>query len=144
MPPGCEDGQVLKVPVDEKIMARAPFQEPYFYVYVTVEKSPYFRREAFDIFSEHDVSLCQSILGGTIFVKGLHKETLAVKIPPLSGSHETIVACEEGIPRSDGLPRGTERVTMVSTFTLKDMSGSNFLGVILLSFIGATHFHSHC
>ncbi len=46
IPPGSENGQVFKFEVDEKILdfCIPGQQEKYFYVYLTVEDSPHFKK----------------------------------------------------------------------------------------------------
>jgi len=53
IPPGCQDGQVLKLAVDEDILKSCTKeQERHFYAYVSVTKDPEMTREGFHIHSQ--------------------------------------------------------------------------------------------
>ena len=57
----------------------------FFYVKVMVNKSDYFAREGMDIRTKMDIDAYVSLFGGQILVKGLHKRSIKVDIPP--GTH---------------------------------------------------------
>lgn len=60
IPGGIEDGQTLRMSIggNKEI-----------FVTVRVEQSNYFRREAFDVHSDANISLSQSMLGGIIRIQ---------------------------------------------------------------------------
>lgn len=103
IPPGCENGQLLKVQISEEFLkTRAPSQNDHFFLKVTYDRSNYFTKEGLDLFSEADISISQALLGGTLIVRGLMEDKLKV---PLSDegtpSHKTLVSPGQGIPRPD-------------------------------------------
>lgn len=110
IPPGTEDGQVLKYQINRDLMKWTIDHDPYFYVYVTVEPQSYFKRDDLDVTTETDISIAQAILGGTTEIRGLHKDELDVTIPPLTSSHKTITVFDEGIMRSDRSLKGHHHV----------------------------------
>ncbi len=83
LPPGLEDGQVLRVPIREDILAYTIAHEPYFYAYIKVEPDDYYvERDALDIYTEADLSVGMAVLGGELVVRGLHEKQLGVAVAP--------------------------------------------------------------
>lgn len=41
---------------------------------VKIEKSNYFRREGFNVFSDASISLAQAVLGGSIRIQGVYED----------------------------------------------------------------------
>ena len=100
IPPGIEDGQVLRIDIDPEVTPYLIDQQDYFYAYFQVDSSSHFTRENCDIYSEADISLAQALLGGSFSVPGLHKESLSVEVPELTSSHRTLVVRDGGVRRS--------------------------------------------
>lgn len=74
-----------------------PDQANYLYLYINVYDSEDFKREDLDIYSEADLSICQAVMGGMLWVKGLFKDTLQVPIERGTGSHKMVTVRGEGI-----------------------------------------------
>lgn len=93
IPGGIEDGQTLRMSIggNKEI-----------FVTVRVEQSNYFRREAFDVHSDANISLSQSMLGGIIRIQGLY-EDLNLRIPPGTSSHSVLTLSERGFKRLDAV-----------------------------------------
>lgn len=109
IPPGCDDGQLLRIPIDEKYLKVTVAHHKYFFIRLNVEKSTYFKgRDGYDLFSEADLSVSQALLGGVLHVRGLHKDNLRVDLPQgsLEGSHANLVVQGEGITMPDGFGSG--------------------------------------
>jgi DnaJ-class molecular chaperone len=84
IPPGCEDGQVFKLELDESILRWCtPDQERHFYAYVNIIPDDEFTREDLNVFSKAEISLSQLLLGGSVQVRGLRRDRLDVHVPPL-------------------------------------------------------------
>ena len=93
-------------------MKQTKSQQPFFYVYITVNPSDDFKRDEWDLFSETDVSVAQVLLGGVTPVKGLHHDVLGLEVPPLTSSHTSLCIRNEGIVRSDGEHKGNHYVRL--------------------------------
>lgn len=109
IPPGSEDGQVLKYEVDERLLGACAggHDQRVFYVYLTVEPSAHFTRDGLHLHSEADLSLAQALLGGTLTsVRSLRGGRLEVEVPPLTGPGGSLAALGQGVDRSDGRDRG--------------------------------------
>ena len=114
IPPGMEDGQVLKVPIREDILKVTVAHEPYFYLYVRVEKDDYFvERDDLDLFTEADLSVGQAVLGGELRVRGLHEAEMYLGVERGTGSHETLCRTEQGIARTHGGRKGGQVVVVI-------------------------------
>nr|VZI48165.1 unnamed protein product [Spirometra erinaceieuropaei] len=96
IPPGVEDGQMLRVSVGDA--RRAP-QE--LFVTVRVDSSRLFRRDGADIHSDITISLAQAALGGKVRVPGIYEQVL-VTIPAGSSSRDRIRLPGKGISRVNG------------------------------------------
>ena len=110
-----EDGQVMKVPIREDLLKRTVAHEPYFYLYVRVERDDYYvKREDLDVYSEADLSVGQAVLGGELKVRGLHESELFLGVDGGTGSHETLCGAEHGIARTHGGHKGCKVVRPIS------------------------------
>ncbi|BHF63393.1 DnaJ sub A member 3, mitochondrial [Sparganum proliferum] len=96
IPPGVEDGQMLRVSVGDA--RRAP-QE--LFVTVRVDSSRLFRRDGADVHSDITISLAQAALGGKVRVPGIYEQVL-VTIPAGSSSRDRIRLPGKGISRVNG------------------------------------------
>lgn len=65
--------------IDPELFQSCRDMDEAFYVYLRVKPSPHFKQEDRHIYSEADLSVAQSILGGSLFTKGLHKGFMEVK-----------------------------------------------------------------
>jgi len=93
IPGGIEDGQTLRMSIggNKEI-----------FVTIRVEQSKYFRREGFDVHSDANISLSQSLLGGIIRIQGLY-EDLNLRIPPGTSSHSVLTLSDRGFKRLDAV-----------------------------------------
>uniref|UniRef100_A0A5K3G2E4 CR-type domain-containing protein n=2 Tax=Mesocestoides corti TaxID=53468 RepID=A0A5K3G2E4_MESCO len=115
IPPGVEDGQVLRVSVatGRNRNRYEPSQE--LFVTVRVEASQHFRRDGADVHSNVTISLAQAALGGKIRIPGIY-EQVVVTIPAGSSSHDRIRLPGKGISRVNGRGYGDHYVHLrVST-----------------------------
>jgi len=88
VPAGVEDGQTIRMSVGETEV----------YVILRVATSDYFRREGADVHSDIKISVAQSVLGGSLRVRGIY-ENMDVDIPPGTGSHKIIKLSNKGLSR---------------------------------------------
>ena len=94
---------MLKVPIREDILKVCVAHEPYFYLYVRIEKDDYFvERDDLDLYTEADLSVGQAVLGGELKVRGLHQAEMYLDVEGGTGSHETLCRTEQGIARTHG------------------------------------------
>ncbi|VDM33340.1 unnamed protein product [Hydatigera taeniaeformis] len=89
IPPGVEDGQVLRVSVNSGRKGSHCQSAQELFVTVRVESSPNFRRDGADVHSNVTITLAQAALGGKIRIPGIYEQVL-VTIPPGSSSHDRI------------------------------------------------------
>jgi molecular chaperone DnaJ len=110
IPPGVEDGAVLRVPghgMEGGIGGRAGD----LFVQVEFEPSPGFHREGTDLFSEATIPLATAVLGGETTVSTI--EGHAVLKIPAGTQPETVFRLRgEGFPRLQGSTRGDLNVTV--------------------------------
>jgi len=88
VPAGVEDGQTIRMSVGETEV----------YVILRVATSEYFRREGADVHSDVKISVAQSVLGGSIRVRGIY-ENMDIDIPAGTGSHKIIKLSNKGLSR---------------------------------------------
>jgi len=88
VPAGVEDGQTIRMSVGETEV----------YIILRVSPSDYFRREGADIHSDVKISVAQSVLGGSLRVRGIY-ENMNVDIPAGTGSHKIIKLANKGLSR---------------------------------------------
>lgn len=114
IPPGCEDGQVIKVRLaDDVVIPGAQYdQNQYIYLYISVKPSNQFTRDGWNVHSKTDATISQLLLGGTTSIKGLHEKTLELKIPPLQDLSSSICLSNQGIRRNDINQAGNHYVKM--------------------------------
>ena len=82
IPPGTDNGEILRVPYIEGLRKMSLDKAEFFYVKVMVNKSDYFAREGMDIRTKMDIDAYTSLFGGQILVKGLYEHSIKVDIPP--------------------------------------------------------------
>ena len=102
IPPGAENGEIIKVPFDKELIKWSVDKTGHFYIKVMVQKSDYFTREGFDIQTKADIDVHTALYGGEIEVQGLYDPSVKVKIPAGTSSHQTITLPGNGI-RREGL-----------------------------------------
>lgn len=88
VPAGVEDGQTIRMSVGETEI----------YVILRVATSEHFRREGADVHSDVKISVAQSVLGGSIRVRGIY-ENMDIDIPSGTGSHKIIKLSNKGLSR---------------------------------------------
>ncbi|KAH9282988.1 Mitochonrial uncharacterized protein [Echinococcus granulosus] len=109
IPPGVEDGQVLRVSVGNGRNGARYKSSQELFVTVRVEASPNFRRDGADVHSNVTITLAQAALGGKIRIPGIYEQVL-VTIPPGSSSHDRIRLPGKGISRVNGRGYGDHYV----------------------------------
>lgn len=97
IPPGTDNGEILRVPYIEGLRKMSLDKAEFFYVKVMVNKSDYFAREGMDIRTKMDIDAYTSLFGGQILVKGLYEHSIKVDIPPGTSSHQSITLHGEGL-----------------------------------------------
>jgi len=103
VPAGCENGQILRVPIIPEILQYTANHHDHFYAKVTVDEHPLLTRVGLDVYSQVDVSLAQAVLGGELFVAGINDSTVILDVgPELDASHKTLVAPNKGVPSGGG------------------------------------------
>jgi molecular chaperone DnaJ len=109
IPPGVEDGAVLRVPGHG--MEGAPGSRTGdLFVQVEFEPAPGFHREGTDLYSETTIPLATALLGGEVTVPTLDGQ--AVLKVPAGTQPETVFRLRgEGFPRLHGSSRGDLNVT---------------------------------
>lgn len=95
VPAGVEDGQTIRMSVAETEV----------YVILRVASSDHFRREGADVHSDVKISVAQSVLGGSIRVRGIY-ENLDIDIPSGTGSHKIIKLSNKGLARVNSYGHG--------------------------------------
>lgn len=88
VPAGVEDGQTIRMSVGDTEV----------YVILRVAPSEHFRREGADVHSDLKISVAQSVLGGSVRVRGIY-ENMDVDIPAGTGSHKIIKLSNKGLSR---------------------------------------------
>ncbi|GBM84939.1 Protein tumorous imaginal discs, mitochondrial [Araneus ventricosus] len=99
VPPGVEDGQTVRVKVQNQEVL----------VTFRVTESKYFRRDGTDIHTDAEISISQAILGGETKVQGLMND-IVLKIPPGTPSHKVFRFPGKGIKRQTGYGHGDHYV----------------------------------
>jgi molecular chaperone DnaJ len=110
VPPGVEDGSVLRVPGHGAPGARGGRAGDLF-VQVMLEPMPGFRREETDIFSEATVPLSVALLGGEVEVATVDGRA-SLKIPAGTQPETQFRLRGRGFPRFRGSSRGDQIVTV--------------------------------
>lgn len=103
IPPGCEDGQTLRLKNQGKPgSAGAPPGDAY--VRIKVEPHPHFSRDGKDVHLDLPISLNEAVEGATITVPTVHGN-VTMKIPAGSNSGRTLRLRGRGIqPKDDSQP----------------------------------------
>lgn len=110
IPPGIEDGAVLRVPGHGQAGARGGRRGDV-YLGVHVEADPVFRREGRDLVCEVTVGLARAALGGTVDVPTLDG-TARIQVPPGTRSGRRLRLRERGVPAGEGRPAGDLHVVI--------------------------------
>ncbi|HTT45624.1 MAG TPA: molecular chaperone DnaJ [Thermoplasmata archaeon] len=110
VPPGVDDGSVLRVPGHGTAGERGGRAGDLF-VQVVFEPMPEFRREGTDLFSETTVPLATAILGGEVEVPTIEGRA-ALKVPAGTQPETQFRLRGHGFPRFRGSSRGDQIVTV--------------------------------
>jgi len=110
VPPGVDDGSVLRVPGHGTVGSRGGRSGDLF-VQVVLEPSADFRREGTDLFSETTVPLAVALLGGEVEVATIEGRA-ALKIPAGTQPETQFRMRGHGFPRFRGSSRGDQIVTV--------------------------------
>ncbi len=110
VPPGIEDGAVLRVP-GHGMGGRSGSRSGDLYVQVLLEASPHLRREGPDAFSEATVPLATALLGGEITIPTIEAHA-SLKIPAGTQPETQFRLRGKGFPRLPGSGRGDLIVTV--------------------------------
>ncbi|XP_030763599.1 protein tumorous imaginal discs, mitochondrial-like isoform X2 [Sitophilus oryzae] len=101
VPAGIEDGQTVRMSVGNKEL----------FVTFRVDKSDYFKRDGPDVHTEADISIAQSLLGGSIKIQGLYEDHV-IQIKPGTSSHTRIRLSGKGMKKVNGYGHGDHYVTL--------------------------------
>jgi len=110
VPPGVDDGSVLRVPGHGTVGVRGGRAGDLF-VQVILEPSADFHREGTDLFSETTVPLSVALLGGEVEVATIEGRA-ALKIPAGTQPETQFRLRAKGFPRFRGSSRGDQIVTV--------------------------------
>jgi len=110
VPPGVDDGSVLRVPGHGTAGAGGGRAGDLF-VQVVFEPSPDFRREGSDVYSETQIPLSLALLGGEVEVPTIEGRA-ALKIPAGTQPETQFRLRGNGFPRFRGSSRGDQIVTV--------------------------------
>jgi molecular chaperone DnaJ len=110
VPPGVDDGSVLRVPGHGSPGERGGRAGDLF-VQVVFEPMPEFRREGTDLFSETTVPLGTAVLGGEVEVPTIEGRA-ALKVPAGTQPETQFRLRGHGFPRFRGSSRGDQIVTV--------------------------------
>jgi len=110
VPPGVDDGSVLRVPGHGTVGVRGGRAGDLF-VQVILEPSADFHREGTDLFSETTVPLSVALLGGEVEVATIEGRA-ALKIPAGTQPETQFRLRGHGFPRFRGSSRGDQIVTV--------------------------------
>jgi len=97
IPPGIEDNMDIRL-LNEGHAGEKGGPSGSVYVRVRVLRSKDFRRDGPNIHSEVDVSLAQAVLGGAVFVKGIHGD-VNLKVKPGTQSGQVTRLPNRGMPK---------------------------------------------
>lgn len=81
------------------------------YITFKVKPDPEFKRKAFDILSQKEISIAEAVLGGKVTIKTLDGE-VDLKIPAGTKSGQVFKLRGKGVPRLPGGGRGDQLVTI--------------------------------
>ncbi|KAI4493848.1 hypothetical protein M0804_002024 [Polistes exclamans] len=108
VPAGVEDGQTVRLAIDNKEV----------FITFRVEKSKYFRRDGSDVHTDAEISLSQAVLGGTIRIEGVYEDQ-TVQIRPGTSSHTKIRLTSKGLRKVNGYGYGDHYVNIKITVPAK-------------------------
>ena len=98
IPPGTENGEIITVPIVDKLKKFMVEDIDTFYVKVLVQKSPYFyKKDGLDVYSRVDIDPNTAMNGGSVKVKGLHSPYLSLDVPAGVSSHTILSLRDQGI-----------------------------------------------
>lgn len=101
VPAGIEDGQTIRMSVGNKEL----------FVTFRVDKSDYFKRDGADVHTDAEISVAQSLLGGSIRIQGLYEDHV-IQIKPCTSSHTRIRLSSKGMKKVNGYGHGDHYVTL--------------------------------
>jgi DnaJ family protein A protein 3 len=101
VPAGIEDGQTVRMSVGNKEL----------FITFQVEKSRYFKRDGPDVHTEAEISVGQSLLGGTIRIEGLYEDH-TIQVMPGTSSHTRIRLTGKGMKKVNGYGHGDHYVVL--------------------------------
>lgn len=110
IPPGVEDGAVLRVP-GHGLPGRDGARPGDLFVQVGFEPSPHLRREGEDAFSEATVPLATAVLGGEVTVPTVDGQAI-LKVPAGTQPETQFRLRGRGFPPPGGARRGDQIVTV--------------------------------
>jgi DnaJ-class molecular chaperone len=125
VPPGIEDGQVLRLKGQggPGMSGARPGDA---LIEIRVSPHPYFRREGLDLHVDIPVSLTEAVLGGRIEVP-TRTGNVSLAIPPRSDSGTRMRLRGKGIPAHAGRAAGDQYVTLKVTIGPADSALEAFL-----------------
>lgn len=85
--------------------------QTYVYVVVNVAPSLRHRREKDNVYTDVEISLAQSVLGGTIKVPGVYEDTV-IRVPPGTASHSVLCLKGRGIKRLNQAGQGDQFINV--------------------------------
>ena len=98
IPPGTENGEIITVPIIDKLKRFMVEDIDTFYVKVLVQKSTYFfKKDGLDVYSRVDIDPNTAMNGGSVKVVGLHTPYLSLDVPAGISSHTILSLRGEGI-----------------------------------------------
>ncbi len=97
MPPGTDNGEIIKARYSEELIRLSLDKVETFYVKIMVQKSEDFTRDGLDIHGKVDIDAKTALYGGKVEAKAIHSPLLSVDIPPGTSSHDKIIVHGEGI-----------------------------------------------
>lgn len=99
VPPGIEDGQVLRMyQSGEAVMGGKPGD---LYIKVHVQADKHLRREGYHLISDLPISVTEALLGSTHTVESLDGP-VTVEVPPLKTTDEIVRVKGKGVPMGGG------------------------------------------
>ncbi len=113
IPPGVEDGAVLRVP-EEGAEGSEGGPRGDMYLVVRVRPHPFFKREGSDLHCTREISLPMAALGGRLRLETL-SGPVELRIPPGTQSHTVLKLEGLGMPGYGDTGRGDLLVTIVVT-----------------------------
>ena len=96
IPPGVENGEMLRFRYHDDLIEFSLNNEEYFYVKVMVDKSEKFTRDGLNICSKTFIDAKTALYGGEVEVEGVFQPDIKLTIPPGTSSHEKLTLYGHG------------------------------------------------